>query len=115
ELYQQRVEICDEDDDELKYNLLSAAAEVFEDKLKDRIRAIEVLNQALSVRSGDPKVLVSLNRLFRAEQMWPELLDNLRVQAEMAQSAEERAPLRRSIGEILATKLEHYDDALEAY
>ncbi|HEU5074974.1 MAG TPA: hypothetical protein VFU02_12380, partial [Polyangiaceae bacterium] len=115
ELYQQRVELCDEDDGELKYNLLTAAAEVFETKLNDRLRAIESLNQALETAPGDAKVLASLNRLYRAEAMWPELLDNLRLQAEQTQVPDERAALRRQIGEILATKLENYDDALEAY
>lgn len=115
ELYQQRVELCDEDDGELKYNLLTSAAEVFETKLNDRLRAIESLNQALETVANDAKVLASLNRLYRAEAMWPELLDNLRVQAEQVQVPDERAALRRQIGDILATKLENYDDALEAY
>ncbi len=115
ELYQQRVELCDEDDGELKYNLLTSAAEVFETKIDDRLRAIESLNQALETVPGDAKVLASLNRLYRAEAMWPELLDNLRVQADQVQVPDERAALRRQIGEILATKLENYDDALEAY
>lgn len=115
DLYQQRVDLCDEDDDELKYNLLTAAADVFETKLEDRLRAIEALNQALEVQAGDGKVLGGLNRLYRAEAMWPELLDNLRVQADLVQSPDERAPLRRQIGDILAARLDNYDEALEAY
>ena len=86
-------------------DLLTSAAEVFETKLSDRLRAIESLNQALETLPGDPKVLASLNRLYRAEAMWPELLDNLRLQAEQVQVQDERAALRRQIGEILATKL----------
>jgi tetratricopeptide (TPR) repeat protein len=115
ELYQRRVELADEEDTELKYSLLMAAARCFEEKLEDRIRAIDVLGQALVVQPGDRDVLVALNRLYRLEQMWPDLLDNLRLEASTAESAAERVQLRRQTGEILAGKLESFDEALEAY
>jgi tetratricopeptide (TPR) repeat protein len=115
ELYQRRVELATDDDADLKYDLLIRAAASFEGKLEDRSRAIESLNQALVVRPGDAPVLASLNRLFRAEQMWPELLDNLRLEAGTAASVAERAALRRQIAEILSTKMSSFEDALEAY
>ncbi len=114
ELYHRRVELAD-DDDELKYQLLMSAAQVLEQKLDDRVRAIESLTQALGVRPGDKDVLVGLNRLYRLEEMWPDLLDNLRLEASTAETAEERAQLRRQMGEILAEQMTAYDDALEAY
>ena len=114
ELYVQRVELSSEDDADLKYTLLVSAAAVYERDLSDRSRAIEVLGQALSVRPGDPGVLATLNRLYRIESMWPELLDNLRFEASAATAPEERARLRKEIGSILASKLESFDDALEA-
>lgn len=46
--------------------------------------------------------------------MWPELLDNLRLEASQAESPEARARLRKEIGSILASKLESYEEALEA-
>ena len=114
ELYVQRVELAGEDDADLKYTLLMSAAAVYEKDLSDRSRSIEVLGQALAVRPGDPGVLASLNRLYRIESMWPELLDNLRFEAGAASAPEERAALRKEIGNILASKLENYEDALEA-
>ena len=57
------------------------------------------------MRPGDREVLGSLNRLYRAEQMWPELLDNLRLEASTCEAAEERAGLRKQIGAILAEQL----------
>jgi len=114
ELYVQRVELSGEDDADLKYTLLISAAAVYERELSDRSRAIEVLGQALAVRPGDPGVLATLNRLYRVESMWPELLDNLRFEASAASAPEERARLRKEIGSILASKLENFDDALEA-
>ncbi|HKO52522.1 MAG TPA: tetratricopeptide repeat protein [Polyangiaceae bacterium] len=114
ELYVQRVELSTEDDADLKYTLLVSAAALYERDLSDRTRAIEVLGQALAVRPGDPGVLATLNRLYRIESMWPELLDNLRFEASAASAPEERARLRKEIGSILASKLENFDDALEA-
>ncbi|HEY3668616.1 MAG TPA: tetratricopeptide repeat protein [Polyangiaceae bacterium] len=114
ELYVQRVELSGEDDGDLKYMLLISAAAAYEKDLSDRSRAIEVLGQALTVRPGDPGVLASLNRLYRLESMWPELLDNLRFEAARAETPEARAALRKEIGNILASKLTSFEDALEA-
>jgi tetratricopeptide (TPR) repeat protein len=114
ELYVQRVELSGEDDADLKYTLLVSAAAVYEKDLSDRARAIEVLGQALAVRPGDMGVLATLNRLYRVESMWPELLDNLRLEASTAETPEARSALRKEIGNILANKLSNYEDALEA-
>ncbi|MCE7890335.1 MAG: hypothetical protein DYH12_11650 [Sorangiineae bacterium PRO1] len=115
ELYQRRVELCGEDDAELKYDLLRRAAKLQEDKLSDRRKAIDLLGQALSIRAADPEVLRELDRLYRQEEMWPELLDNLKLEASRAESSDERARLRREMGNLLAEKLTSYDEALEAY
>lgn len=115
ELYERRVELTGEDDDELKYELLVSAARCHEEKLEDRQSAIDALTQALGVRPGDRDVLRSLNRLYRAQEMWPDLLDNLRLEASAEETAEGRASLRKEIGSILASQLHSHDDALEAY
>jgi len=115
ELYQRRVELADEDDAELKFTLLTQAAAAYEKELSDRTRAIEALVQALAVRPGDEGVRDSLNRLYRAEAMWPELLDSLRGQADATTEASSRSALRREIGDILADKLSSMEEALESY
>jgi golgin subfamily B member 1 len=115
ELYQRRVELASEEDAELKYDLLVKAATCHETKLENRGQAIDAMNHALGVRPGDPVALGALNRLYRAEQMWPELLDNLRLQAATADSVEKRADLRKQIAEILSSRLSSNEDALEAY
>ncbi len=115
ELYERRVELCDEDDEDLKYNLLVAAASAYEKKLDDRPRAIDALARALAVKPGDRSVLSSLDELYKAEQMWPELLENLRLEASTAESPEERARLRKQMGALLAEQMQSYEDALEVY
>ncbi|MBN1609318.1 MAG: tetratricopeptide repeat protein [Polyangiaceae bacterium] len=115
ELCQRRVDLTEDEDADLKYDLLMTAAKVLEERIGDRIGAIESLNRALVVKPADNAVLGSLNRLCRAEQMWPELLDNLRVQVGIAQDAAERVRLRHEIATVLADKQQLYLDALEVY
>ncbi len=114
ELYQRRVELT-QDDDDLKYTLLLSAAACYDKQLNDRRKAIEVLEQALLVRPGDNGVLGSLNRLYRAESMWAELLESLKLQASAAETPAERAQIRKETGNVLATKLESFEDALDSY
>ncbi|HXK17453.1 MAG TPA: hypothetical protein VNG33_06615, partial [Polyangiaceae bacterium] len=114
ELYQRRVELT-EDDDDLKYTLLVSAAGCYDKQLSDKRKAIEVLEQALAVRPGDTGVLGSLNRLYRSESMWAELLESLKLQASAAETPAERAQIRKEIGNTLASKLESFEDALDAY
>jgi tetratricopeptide (TPR) repeat protein len=114
ELYLRRVELT-QDDDDMKYTLLVSAASCYDKQLSDKRKAIEVLEQALQVRPGDGGVLGSLNRLYRSESMWAELLESLKLQADSAETAEERAQIRKEIGNILASKLDSFEEALESY
>jgi tetratricopeptide (TPR) repeat protein len=115
ELYERRVELSSDDDAELKHGLLIAAAKVYETKLDDRSRAIEALVRALGTKPGDTEVLATLDRLYRAEGLWSELLDNQRAQVALAATPSERAALHKAMGRVLAEKLTSYEDALEEY
>ncbi|MBX3180989.1 MAG: tetratricopeptide repeat protein [Polyangiaceae bacterium] len=115
ELQLQRVELCDEDDTDLRYELLVAAAKTYEERLNDRPSAIDALTRALEARPGDAEVLRGLGRLYRAEERWPELLDSLKLEASTEEDAAQRVLIRKEIGEILAAQLHSYDEALEAY
>lgn len=115
DLYQRRVELSDDEEVDLKYHLLCNAAKCYEDPIGDFGRAIDAYNQALSIKPGDPEVMAALNRLYRKEEMWPELLDNLRLEAQSAASSEQRAQLRREIGHVLSDKLQSYEEALDEY
>ncbi|HEX3345066.1 MAG TPA: hypothetical protein VHS09_10870, partial [Polyangiaceae bacterium] len=84
DLYRRRVELCGEDDEGLRFQLLVDAAGRFENDLSDRREAIESLVQALTVRPGDGDVLRRLDALYTQERLWPELLENLKLQASAA-------------------------------
>lgn len=115
ELYQRRVELTEPDEAELRYDLNVRAAERYEKDLESPRDAISALNAALEARAGDPAVLKALERLYRSEQMWDELLENLKQQAAAAAEKEPRVALRTAIGDLYAAQLQSPSDAIEQY
>jgi tetratricopeptide (TPR) repeat protein len=115
ELLERRVELAGDSDPDQVYELLVQAASVYEERLADRPKAIDVAARALAVKPGDAAALARLDRLYRAEERWSELLDNLRLEASLAESVEDRARLRREMGRVLADKLDSPEEAVEAY
>ena len=115
DLYRRRVELCGEDDEDLKHRLLLDAARCYEVGLNDRREAVVLLGQALATKPGDAEVMQRLSGLYEAEKMWPELLDNLRAQVEAATDPAAKAVLTRRIGKLLAGELDDHAKALEAF
>jgi tetratricopeptide (TPR) repeat protein/DNA-directed RNA polymerase subunit F len=115
ELYHQRVELSEPDEADLRYDLNLAAATRYEKSLANPREAIGALSAALDARPSDPAVLKNLERLYRAEEMWHELLENLKLQAAAAETKDARVALRRDIGDLYAGKLDTPSDALEQY
>ncbi|WP_394820879.1 tetratricopeptide repeat protein [Pendulispora albinea] len=114
-LYRRRVELCTDDEADLKFQLYIDAANGYEFGLHDRREAIEVLDLALSVRPGDVDVVRRLDKLYTAEKMWHELLENLRQQVVMTEDEAEGRTLRKRIGALLAHELDDAPQALTAY
>jgi tetratricopeptide (TPR) repeat protein len=115
DLYRRRVELCGEDDEGLKFQLLVDAASRFENDLADRREAIESLVQALVVRPGEGEVLRRLDGLYTQERLWPELLENLKLQAATATDEAQRRALKKRIAALYAVELQDPQAALEAY
>jgi tetratricopeptide (TPR) repeat protein len=115
ELYQRRVELADEEEVDLKFELLCAAGSLYEAHQNDTVNAIDMFNQALGVKPSDKAVLGRVNRLYANAEMWPELLENLRFCVSIADADQERAELRTRIAEVLGERLGEYDEALSNY
>ena len=115
DLYRRRVELCGADEADLKFRLLVDAARRYEIDLSDRREAIECLVQALAVRDRDGEVLRRLDALYTHERLWPELLDNLKLQAEVASDDGARRALKKRIAALYAVQLQDVQSALEAY
>jgi golgin subfamily B member 1 len=115
DLYRRRVELCGADEADLKFQLLVDAARRYEGDLSDRREAIECLVQALGVREKDDEVLRRLDALYTHERLWPDLLDNLRLQAMVAADEPAGRALKKRIAALFAVQLQDAQSALEAY
>jgi tetratricopeptide (TPR) repeat protein len=115
DLYRRRVELCGEDDVELKHRLLLDAASCYEVGLQDRREAVVLLGQALATKPNDLEVLRRLSDLYEAEKMWPELLDNLRNEADLSTDLAAKMQVTKRIGKLLAGELDDHAKALEAF
>ena len=115
DLYRRRVELCGPGDESLKFRLLVDAAGHLEKDLGDRREAIECLVQALAVVPGDPEVLSRLDGLYTRQRMWPELLDNLKLQVSTAKDEGAVLVLKKRIAALYAIELQDPQEALAAY
>jgi tetratricopeptide (TPR) repeat protein len=115
DLYRRRVELAGPEEEARKYELLILAANRYEHGLKEPREAIELLNEALAVKPGDSAAMQRLDALYTAQRLWPELLENLRLQASSAPDDAARRVLKRRIGDLLSGELEDARQALEAY
>jgi len=115
DLYRRRVELCGEDDEALKFQLLVDAAARYEKDLGEPREAIECLMQALAVRPADAGVLSRLDELYSQVRMWPELLDNLKAQVGLSTGLADRQRLTKRIAALHAVELQDPRSALEAY
>jgi len=115
ELLVKRMELCDEDAGDEKYELLVRAGDVTQSAIKDLGRATELFVRALSLRPSDIVLLKRLEQLHSQQALWSDLLDNLNVQCELSSEPSERARLRVRMGALLASELSNYEEALDTY
>ena len=115
ELYRRRVDLCDSSEDSLKFRLLVEASGRFENDLGDRREAIECLVQALGVSPADADVLRRLESLYTQQRMWPELLENLKLQAKVAPEEFAARTIKKRVAALYLVELQDPQAALEAY
>lgn len=114
ELLEQRVGVTDPAEDE-RHGLILRCAEVYDKELEEPHEAIRTLQIALDERPTDRDVLGRLAKLFRGEEMYDSLLDNLKTQASVSEDAAERLSLRNEIGDLYLAEFDNAFDALEQY
>jgi tetratricopeptide (TPR) repeat protein len=114
-LYEQRIRYADPSEADLRHQLTVKAAEVFETRLEKPEEAIRMLQMALDERPTDRPVLKALERLYRAEELNEQLLDNLKTQASVTEDKAERIDLRSKIGDLYLAQFDNAIDALEQY
>ncbi|MBV9945925.1 MAG: hypothetical protein JOZ69_03660, partial [Myxococcales bacterium] len=115
DLSRRRVELCGPEEEELKFTLLVDAAGRLERDLESDRDAIERLVQALAVRPASPEVLSRLDALYTRQRMWPELLDNLKLEALAAPHDSVKRALKKRVAALYAVELGDPQAALETY
>lgn len=109
DVLRRRIEI--EDDAELRVELGVRLGDLAQAELDRPEEAISALSKVLEDHPSHPGAVASLGRLYERQEMWSDLLDNLRLQAGMAEEEEQRVALVHRAGQVLE---DHLDDTLEA-
>lgn len=109
EVLSRRIEL--ETDPELKAEIGMRLGQLYETQLNEPDRAIDAFALVLDAAPSHAEAVASLSRLYERRALWPELLDNLKLQAGLAESAAARVAFIHRAGEVTEREL---DDVLEA-
>jgi tetratricopeptide (TPR) repeat protein len=88
---------------------------VYDTQLNRASDAISAFARVLEDHANHPEALHSLARLYERQALWPELLENLRTRAGVAEKHEERVNLVHRAGEVLERELDDVPEALAMY
>ncbi|MFH1130436.1 MAG: tetratricopeptide repeat protein, partial [Pseudomonadota bacterium] len=104
-----------EDDPEKKVEHLLSMAELSDLHLSDQTRAINTYRRVLDLDGNNTKALVSLERMYRSDQRWEQLVEILEKKVVAAEEAETIIDLYGQIGELYEEKLGNLEKAIENY
>ncbi len=90
-------------------------AEILEDQLNDRGRAVEAYERVLAHSPTYPPALKALGRLYAQDGKWGDLIKMYRAEAEIASTTEQAAQLMFKIGELHEHRLKNENDAIASY
>ncbi len=98
-------------DVETRVELGQRLAQLYETQLDRPHDAIDVFVRVLEMDPQNTPSVTGLGRLYERQAMWPELLDNLKLRAGLAESSTDRVALIHRAGAVTEREL---DDVLEA-
>ena len=113
EVLQQRLDVEAEAGDRTETAL--RLGRLWEQSLDDPHHAIDAYRRALDESPAQPEAIRALERLFAAQSMFPELLENLRMQVALADAPADRSVLLLRTGALQLKELRDSDAALESY
>jgi tetratricopeptide (TPR) repeat protein len=96
-------------------SLLHSNAEICEERLKDRDRAVDAYRKVLNLSASYLPALQALGRLYAQAGQWADLVSMYRQEAEITPSPEQAAGLIFKAGGLLEEKLGRPDEAIAAY
>jgi len=95
--------------------LLHRNGEIYEEKLNDKDKAIELYQQALVLSPSYLPALQSLGRLYFVKGRWVELIAMYRQEMEVTQNPAQQVTLLFKIGELYEDRLNEIDQAVGSY
>lgn len=113
DVLRRRIEI--EQDPAARVEIGLRLGEVHEQHLRRPEDAIEAYQRVLDDEAEQPVAVEALARLYERQAMWPELLDNLRLQAATAAEPSSRVALLYRAGEVLERMMDDVPSSLATY
>jgi tetratricopeptide (TPR) repeat protein len=101
--------------EEQRLDIQRSIAQVLENQLNDPMEAIEVWRGILAEVPDDSAAVSALDHLYTKESMFSELLDNLRLQKELAKDQALRVDILSRIGAIQENEMSNLEGAIESY
>ncbi len=102
-------------DPAVRVALLRRSAQLDEEHLEDRDRAIGTLREAMEVDPTDPAVAAELERMLTAGERWHDLADLLAIRVDRAAETSAQDGLTLRLALVLETKLEDSSAAVDRY
>ncbi|MFN7134156.1 MAG: tetratricopeptide repeat protein, partial [Myxococcales bacterium] len=96
-------------------SLLHRNAEIYEEQLRNKDKAIEAYQKVLSLAPSYLPCLKALGRLYAQTGRWAELVDMYRQEAEVVPSTDHAAALIFKMGELYEEKLGQVDQAIASW
>jgi tetratricopeptide (TPR) repeat protein len=101
--------------DEARIGLYQKMAEMWEQEFGKPERAIDCLQKILLVDESHEQAYRDLERLYRVEKRWEDLVENYRRHILVSKDADERVDLYFKLGKIYEGEIREFDRAIEAY
>lgn len=95
--------------------ILTQAAEIYEDRLEDQVKAKALYERVLEVDPGHPEALSLLGRLHYRQGKWDELVKVYKREVAVSANPSHSADLLYRVGQLLETKLADNVGAVDAY
>ncbi|MCB9619521.1 MAG: hypothetical protein H6724_08740 [Sandaracinus sp.] len=101
-----------EEDEEYRVEVGVRLAQLLETQLSRIDDAIDAYRRLLDMQPDHTDALSSLGRLYERQAMWPELLENLKHRAGLAEQVADRVQLIHRAGEVTERELDDVPEAL---
>jgi tetratricopeptide (TPR) repeat protein len=113
EIKRQRTDVVTDEEERLA--MQRSIAQIYEEQFDDAFEAISAWRTVLDQASRDLAAISALGRLYTKESMFPELLENLKVQREMTVDQAARVELSCRLGALQEKELADLQGAIESY